>query len=96
MPAKNGFCWCFGRSAPPEITLAGPENGMSLKPMTMMPMDLPMPTDEEELNAKFAELVVSTRPQSCLIKHSCSAHTVFSHVNVEDQSDSQPGFSQAK
>ena len=56
MPSKKGFCWCFGGRAPPEITY-GIENGaMTIK---QIEMDAPMPQDEEELNAMFAELVVS-------------------------------------
>lgn len=53
MTGKQGFCWCFGGSRPPEITI---EFGHTLKPMTL---DIPMPTDENELNEKFEKLVVS-------------------------------------
>lgn len=56
MPAKRGLCWCFGGRAPPEISYGVENGGMTLKPMEV---DLPMPQDEEELNAKFTELVVS-------------------------------------
>lgn len=53
MPGKQkSFCWCFG-GRPPEITY-GIENGAPLKAMAV---DVPMPTDEEELNAKFDEIV---------------------------------------
>lgn len=56
MPSKQRtFCWCFG-GRPPEITY-GIENGAPLKAMAV---DVPMPTDEDELNAKFDEIVVST------------------------------------
>ncbi|XP_029633402.1 disheveled-associated activator of morphogenesis 1 isoform X3 [Octopus sinensis] len=51
MTGKQGFCWCFGGSRPPEITI---EFGHTLKPMTL---DIPMPTDENELNEKFEKLV---------------------------------------
>ena len=65
MPSKKGFCWCFGGRAPPEITY-GIENGaMTLK---QIEVDAPMPQDEEELNAMFAELVVSIH---------ISVHSVF-------------------
>ncbi|ESO96460.1 hypothetical protein LOTGIDRAFT_159871 [Lottia gigantea] len=53
MPAKNGFCWCLGGTRPPEIKHSMDTEG-TLKPMEV---DIPMPTDEEELNAKFQELV---------------------------------------
>lgn len=57
MPSKKGLCWCWGGRAPPEITY-GIENGaMTLK---QIETDAPMPQDEHELNAMFAELVVST------------------------------------
>ena len=57
MPAKKGFCWCIGGSAPPEISYGLENGGMTLKPIEV---DIPMPQDENELNAIFAELVVST------------------------------------
>ena len=58
MPARRAFCWCIGRSAPPEISyeISAVNGGMTLKPIAL---DLPMPEDEVELNAKFTELVVS-------------------------------------
>ena len=57
MPARRGFCWCLGGSAPPEISYDRAVNGgMALKPIQL---DLPMPEDEAELNATFSELVVS-------------------------------------
>ena len=56
MPAKKGFCWCLGATAPPEISYGMENGGMTLKPIEV---DIPMPTDENELNTKFAELVVS-------------------------------------
>lgn len=55
MPGKQSFCWCFGGSRPPEIT-HGIEFGHTPKPMAL---DIPMPTDENELNEKFEKLVVS-------------------------------------
>ena len=59
MPAKQGLCWCLGGrgGAPPEISYGLENGGMTLQPI---PLDLPMPTDEDQLNATFAELVVST------------------------------------
>ena len=56
MPGKTGFCWCFGGTAPPEISYGIENGGMTLKPIEV---EIPMPQDEEELNSKFAELVVS-------------------------------------
>ncbi|GIY95468.1 disheveled-associated activator of morphogenesis 1 [Caerostris extrusa] len=60
MPAQRrttGFCGCFGSNEPPEITYHVVENGgiINLQPHPLTPTQ-PMP-DEEELNAKFAELV---------------------------------------
>ena len=56
MPGKSGFCWCLGGTAPPEISYGIENGGMTLKPIEV---DIPMPQDDEELNAMFAELVVS-------------------------------------
>lgn len=57
MPARRGFCWCIGGSTPPEISYDMAVNGgLTLKPIEL---DMPMPEDETELNAKFSELVVS-------------------------------------
>lgn len=54
MPSKQTFCWCFG-GRPPDIKYgidgATPPHAMALA--------IPMPTDENELNTKFEELVVS-------------------------------------
>lgn len=63
MPAQRrgkGICGCFGSNEPPEITYHVVENGgiINLQPHPLTPTQ-PMP-DEEELNSKFAELVVST------------------------------------
>lgn len=60
MPAHRrgkGLCGCFGSNEPPEITYHVVENGgiVNLQPHPLTPTQ-PMP-DEEELNAKFAELV---------------------------------------
>ncbi|GFW68595.1 disheveled-associated activator of morphogenesis 2 [Trichonephila clavipes] len=60
MPAQRrtkGLCGCFGSNEPPEITYHVVENGgiINLQPHPLTPTQ-PMP-DEEELNAKFAELV---------------------------------------
>jgi len=55
MPGKQGLCWCFG-GRPPEITY-GIDIGAPLKTMAAQ---LPMPTDESEVDAKFAEIVVRT------------------------------------
>ncbi|KAF8790753.1 Disheveled-associated activator of like protein [Argiope bruennichi] len=61
MPAQRrskGLCGCFGSNEPPEITYHVVENGgiINLQPHPLTPTQ-PMP-DEEELNAKFAELVL--------------------------------------
>ncbi|KAK7103370.1 disheveled-associated activator of morphogenesis 1-like [Littorina saxatilis] len=54
MPGGGGLCWCLGGRGPPEIKF-GTDYDTPLKPVTV---DIPMPTDEAELNAKFEELVV--------------------------------------
>jgi hypothetical protein len=54
MPSKQAFCWCFG-GRPPDIKY-GIDGETQLKAMTV---DIPMPTDENELNTMFEELVVS-------------------------------------
>jgi hypothetical protein len=56
MIGKKRFCWCFRGHKAPEITYSL-ENGLTLQPVTP---DIPMPSDPEEVNARFAELVVST------------------------------------
>ena len=63
MPAKKGFCWCLGSRAPPEISYGVENGGMTVKPIEV---DLPMPQDEEELNAVFSELVVGGIYVTCL------------------------------
>ncbi|XP_076360416.1 disheveled-associated activator of morphogenesis 1-like isoform X3 [Tachypleus tridentatus] len=60
MPVKKrgrGLCGCFGSNEPPEITYHVVENGgvVNLQPHPLTPTQ-PLP-DEEELNAKFSELV---------------------------------------
>lgn len=55
MPARGGgLCWCLGGSPrPPEI-----KHGLDFAtPLQTMSPDTPMPTDENELNSKFEELV---------------------------------------
>ncbi|XP_060571050.1 disheveled-associated activator of morphogenesis 1-like [Ruditapes philippinarum] len=52
MPSKQAFCWCFG-GRPPDIKY-GIDGETQLKAMTV---DIPMPTDENELNTMFEELV---------------------------------------
>ncbi|GFN76464.1 disheveled-associated activator of morphogenesis 2 [Plakobranchus ocellatus] len=54
MPARGGLCWCLGGSPrPPEI-----KHGLDYAtPLQTMSPDTPMPTDENELNSKFEELV---------------------------------------
>lgn len=57
---KTGICSCLGSSEPPEITYHVVENGgvVNIQPNVLTPVQ-PMP-GEEELNAKFSELVVIT------------------------------------
>ncbi|XP_059163759.1 disheveled-associated activator of morphogenesis 2-like [Physella acuta] len=54
MPARQGLCWCLGGSPrPPEI-----KHGLAIAaPVQSITLDIPMPTDEHELNTKFEELV---------------------------------------
>ncbi|XP_048259001.1 disheveled-associated activator of morphogenesis 1-like [Haliotis rufescens] len=52
MPGKQGICWCLGGSRPPEIKCVDYDS-----PPKPLALDIPMPTDEAELNAKFEELV---------------------------------------
>ncbi|KAH9489528.1 Dishevelled associated activator of morphogenesis 2 [Bulinus truncatus] len=54
MPAKQGLCWCLGGSPrPPEI-----KHGLDIAaPLQPVLLDIPMPTDEAELNTRFEELV---------------------------------------
>ena len=57
--AGRGWCGCLGGEEPPEITYCvadGGGGGLTLQALTPT---TPMP-DEEELNEKFAELVVSS------------------------------------
>ncbi|XP_078314875.1 disheveled-associated activator of morphogenesis 1-like isoform X2 [Crassostrea virginica] len=50
MPAPKSVCWCFG-GRPPEITIDGDT------PLKAMEVEIPMPTDEKEIDEKFAEIV---------------------------------------
>ncbi|XP_062616663.1 disheveled-associated activator of morphogenesis 1-like [Saccostrea cucullata] len=53
MPApKKSMCWCFG-GRPPEITY-GIDGDTPLKAMEV---EVPMPSDEKEIDEKFAEIV---------------------------------------
>jgi len=54
MPSKQTLCWCFG-GRPPDIKYQM-DGDVAMKPMAV---DIPMPTDENEINVKFEELVVS-------------------------------------
>ena len=69
----RGWCGCLGgEGEPPEITYCvadGGGGGLTLQAMTPT---TPMP-DEEELNEKFAELVVSSRFSWSLFIHGASA-----------------------
>lgn len=55
MPAPKSVCWCFG-GRPPEITIDGDT------PLKAMEVEIPMPTDEKEIDEKFAEIVVIEFP----------------------------------
>lgn len=57
MPAPRGVCWCFG-GRPPEITYG--IDGET--PLKAMEVEVPMPTDEKEIDEKFAEIVVIEFP----------------------------------
>nr|XP_011446761.2 disheveled-associated activator of morphogenesis 1-A isoform X1 [Crassostrea gigas]XP_011446762.2 disheveled-associated activator of morphogenesis 1-A isoform X1 [Crassostrea gigas]XP_011446763.2 disheveled-associated activator of morphogenesis 1-A isoform X1 [Crassostrea gigas]XP_011446764.2 disheveled-associated activator of morphogenesis 1-A isoform X1 [Crassostrea gigas]XP_011446765.2 disheveled-associated activator of morphogenesis 1-A isoform X1 [Crassostrea gigas]XP_011446766.2 dishe len=52
MPAPKSVCWCFG-GRPPEITYG--IDGET--PLKAMEVEVPMPTDEKEIDEKFAEIV---------------------------------------
>lgn len=52
MPSKQTFCWCFG-GRPPDIKY-GIDGDTQLKAVAL---EIPMPADENELNAMFEELV---------------------------------------
>jgi len=61
MPSRHRLCWCLGGSKP-EISYNAADNGG----LQLVPMDVaePMPGDAAELDAKFAELVVSCIPHT--------------------------------
>ncbi|CAG5115698.1 unnamed protein product, partial [Candidula unifasciata] len=54
MPSSQSLCWCLGGSPrPPEI-----KHGLDITaPLQPVTLDIPMPTDENELNSTFEELV---------------------------------------
>ena len=60
MPSRHRLCWCLGGSKP-EISYDAADNGG----LQLVPLEVaePMPTDAAELDAKFAELVVSSSMQ---------------------------------
>ncbi|KAG8227858.1 hypothetical protein J437_LFUL006482, partial [Ladona fulva] len=53
---RRGWCSCFQNDEPPEITYCVVDQTGTLSLQALTPTQ-PMPEDEEELNAKFAELV---------------------------------------
>ena len=53
---RKGWCWCLRDDEPPEITYCVVDGAGTLSLQAVTP-SVPMP-DEDELNAKFAELVV--------------------------------------
>lgn len=61
---RQGWCGCLRDDEPPEITYCVVDGAGTLSLQAVTPA-VPMP-DEEELNAKFAELVVSMIP--CMTK----------------------------
>lgn len=73
----RGWCGCLGgEGEPPEITYCvadGGGGGLTLQAITPT---TPMP-DEEELNEKFAELVVS----SVRILYACGPNLVMEQVH---------------
>ena len=61
---RRGWCGCLrDDNEPPEITYCVVDGAGTLSLQAVTP-SIPMP-DEEELNAKFAELVVSTVLLAC-------------------------------
>lgn len=54
---RRGWCGCLRDDEPPEITYCVVDGAGTLSLQAVTP-SLPMPADEDELNAKFAELVV--------------------------------------
>lgn len=54
---RSGWCGCLQSAEPPEITYCVVDQAGTLSLQALTPTQ-PMP-EEEELNAKFAELVVS-------------------------------------
>ena len=56
MPSRHRLCWCLGGSKPEISYNAADNGGLQLVPLEVAE---PMPTDATELDAKFAELVVS-------------------------------------
>ena len=57
MPSRHRLCWCLGGTKPEISYNAADNGGLQLVPMEVAE---PMPTDAAELDAKFAELVVSS------------------------------------
>lgn len=85
MPAQRrgkGICGCFGSNEPPEITYHVVENGgiINLQPHPLTPTQ-PMP-DEEELNSKFAELVVSIIHFLFTMLNICILHIDLKRINI--------------
>lgn len=57
MPSRSRLCWCLGGTKPEISYNAADNGGLQLVPLEAAE---PMPTDAAELDAKFAELVVSS------------------------------------
>ena len=59
MPGRRSLCGCLGgkRRSTPQISYGVENGGLTLKPVEVQE---PIPDDEDELNALFEQLVVST------------------------------------
>jgi len=74
MPSRRGLCWCLGGGSRPDISYNAAVDNAGLELTTIDSAHAaaavePMPTDDEELNAKFATIVVRSvvrRRASCL------------------------------
>ena len=82
---RRGWCGCLtGPDDPPEITYCVADNGGGGLTLQALTPTQPMP-DEEELNAKFAELVVSpcypAKPDLQNNTRLGATRIIFSNVN---------------
>ena len=76
MPGRRSLCGCLGgkRRSTPQISYGVENGGLTLKPVEVQE---PIPDDEDELNALFEQLVVSTRTSCTRARVSSCTYSAY-------------------